>query len=247
MVGKYLESAWNIYKKNFLGVVGAHLLSLLTFFSIAITAFAVGIYIDGRSVAQNIYILEITWGIKMFLLGLLIAILVVIPIRTGIVGFYANLLANKKTSMDDMLSIAKKKWRESIGSSLITVILMLILSLILILPTAKVLETNIPVLRTSLFAEVIVIGLFGLLFSLKNQAIVLANSGAVESVRMSIKIVKASYLQFLMLSAVLLLASVLISSIPRIGAVINMALFPPIMELAYTAFYMDKAGKKKAR
>lgn len=256
MVSRYLGAAWGAYKKNAGTIIGANLLLLVIAFIILFataapfvsTLFELGFF-SGQAAPltdeQNALLANaIISNIGTFFIGMLALSVVGIALRTGLVGIYAAYLNKKKAGISEMFSIAKEKFWASLGSALIMMVIAVALIFLLTIPTSIAFVGNLNALRIAIAVELFALLLFMLLFSLRVQTIVVSGSSAWDSIKASASIVKANYAAVLWLTITLVILSLIMGKIPFIGFLISTLVVQPVLDLAYTALYMEKAGKK---
>jgi len=90
------------------------------------------------------------------------------------------------------------------------------------------------------FIGIIATLLIAPLFLFINQAIVINNSKAINSIKKSIKIGKKNYFQVLALMIIFALLGVASGLIPYIGTILNLFLIAPLGILSYTALYLRR-------
>jgi hypothetical protein len=262
MIARYISQSWEAYKKHFWQIIGA--LILISFITIGILV-ATGLPLLGKFIqyaAQNSaggsvpfsllaanFILDsgAQQFISLFMAGIVFSVIIGTVLEAGLVSMYADALRGKP-EIGTILSVARKKFWTIIGANAIVGLVILALFAALIVPWLfLVLSAGASSVYATLwfYAGLIIFTLAALFFSLVNQAVVIGDLRAVDSVRKSFSIVRQNYLQFLVLSLVLSLIASAISLIPAIGALISFFLMAPIAGLSYTAFYIEKAGFRK--
>lgn len=254
MVTQYISSAWSAYRKNFGAIIGANIVLLFIVFAILFASAApfvlalinAGLFSNSMaplSAEQNAQLIAaIGSNMAAFFIGIIIVAVAGTVLRTGLVGIYTDALRGKRTEIGTMLSVAKEKFWTSLGSSILVGIIVMVVAFLLIVPTSIAFAGNVPAGAFLIFVEVIVLVLFALLFALRNQAIVVNGLGAVDSVMASYNAVKSNYLEFLAITLTLIVVSLVVSFVPVLGMLLSMLVVQPVMELAYTDFYMKKAG-----
>lgn len=247
MAIRFISSAWGAYRKNFLAIISANIILLAVVLAIffaglmPLISSGMAAYAEGKIVPTQLFAL--TGSVLFFLGAIVVASVAALVLRTGIIGIYADALKGRKAEMETMFSLAKEKFWTAIGSSAIVCTIVIAIGLALIVPTAIILAGNIAAATLALLVEVIALVLFALLFSLRSPAIVVGNLNAVDSVKSSYAIVKANYLEFLSLTLILVVISIIVSVLPVLGVILSIFLVQPLMDASYTAFYMEKAGR----
>ena len=253
---EHIENAWNVYKKNFLTIIGAQMIAItivlgLLLFVIGGMALSASPFVAEDGTLSEEYAFQIITSPYFILAGILFIIttLVAIVLRAGLVGIYMDALGKKNVKIDTMFAVAKEKYKTVIGAQLFAVAILLVGGALLFFPTLYVLAGNMAMLDTVVTIEVIIFSLFALLFSLINQAVVVGGEKAIDAVRKSYAVVRGNYIQFLALVLVFFAADFAISYIPMVWIVISLLFIQPVSALAYTSFYMEcaKATKKKKK
>lgn len=267
MVTEYISQAWEAYKKSFWQIVGGMFLVMLITFGIIIigalpllasfiqyyggvsspTAAAFANFVSG-SAAQ----------IAIFIIGIIAASLAGFALNAGYVKMLADSLKGK-AEMGTIFSVARKKFWTILGADILTILIVFALALILLAPPFLVMVSASSAVSSGsavlavlgaliwFFAGFIILILASLPFALVDQAVVIGNYNAVDSIKKSFSIVKQDYLQFLLLVVILAVISGIASLIPVLGDLINIFAVSPLALLSYTIFYLAKTKKSKSK
>lgn len=270
MVTEYISEAWNAYRKNFWQIIGALALFFVIIFALIlasviplVAAFApmlnvmdANVTVQSVSGARSGAVLPAINPFMLVGIGILFfaVVLVIWALAAGLVRVFADALKGK-ARLEVMFSTARKKFWTVTAANIIVMLLLIplyILAFVLAGELAAPLFSSLYGLvpATTVFFEYLIlfmvpITLVTILFSLTNQAIVIDDCGAVDSVRKSFSVVKQNYLQFLGLVLVLIVITIMVSIVPILGSLINFAVMTPLTALSYTAFYINKSGKGK--
>lgn len=260
---KYIAGAWSLYKKHFRIILGAQLAYLAIILAVILAGIMPLVYalrsktfvvMEGggnpalaelvKQVA-NVAILE--KPLIIFAAAALIAIVAAIALATGRVGIYSDILRKRKSSVSIMFFVAKKKFWASLGSAVITGIIVLLAAAALAIATTPLAAAGTFAAALLVVLDLLALVLFSILFTLARQAIVIGNCTATESVAESYRVVKKNYLEFLCLVIAVAFLAAILSFLPVLGNILILFVVQPVAEIAYTAFYMDKAKRKAAR
>lgn len=256
MVTEFIENAWKAYRNNFWQIIGAIIiLGVIVFGIIFISLLPLlgfissGITTEISSQAISVFILQnlsslILYGL-VSLIGIIVAFIISIELSAGLIGVYRDALKGK-ADLKTMFSVAKEKFWTILGANLLAGLLVTGIFVLTLLP--GILLVNISSLSIVLFILGLITAiLLSLLFSLVNQAIVVDNEKAVNSIKKSYFVVRKNYLELLGLIIILVVISFVLSLIPLIGKVINWLLVTPVFGLAITSFYITKTKKVKKK
>lgn len=263
MVTEYIYQAWNAYRKNFWQVIGAlalflaitialifvSVLPLVASLSPALKAAAANIAIESISGMQtknallpavNPYLLA-AGGIM-----LIVAMLVIWALGAGLIRVFADALKGK-ARLEAMFSAARKKFWTVAAANLIVAVFVILLYAAALAVSLLLSGASSLLFMAYFFILMIPIVLAAILFSLANQAIVIDDCSAVDSIRKSVSIIRKNYLQFLGLVVLLILLTMLVSFVPILGSLINFFVMTPLTALAYTAFYMKNSRAERRK
>jgi|GEM_PF-3268849 len=262
MVAEYLSKSWNAYKKNFWQIIGGLLIITLVMFGIIIISVLPMIakligYLSASSNMQSAlfqFLMDggVQFSAALLVTGVIIALIISTALEAGLVKMFADALKGK-TEIRTMLSTAREKFWTILGANVLAGAIRLALFLALVFPPLMAIwyETvfnvsnpfYVPAIGTMLlfYGGLIIYMLLALPFTLVNQAVVVGNYRAVESVKKSFSIVKKNYLQFLGLTVLVSIIVLLVSLVPVLGSLANFFVVTPVAGLAYTAFYLAKA------
>ncbi len=257
MVTEYFNKAWAAYKNNFWQISGAMITFMfIILFFISIITFSLSIYTTPMTPENSHVIIKSVSGAAQIELRdtapapnplmllveialLLIMFLVTIALGAGIVRIYADALKGK-AKIKTMFTVAKQKFLTIVGAKII--VMLIVIPLYLLAFVISLLLSGTSELLAILYFMLLLIPImfFSILFSLTDQAVVIGNYSALESVKKSFNVVKSNYLEFLALILISIIILLIFSLIPFIGSFINFIAITPIIGIAYTAFYLDK-------
>jgi len=255
MCVEFIERAWNAYKRNFWQIVCAIILIYGILIGLAIVCFmplfgAILLSINiGVGNVQNILIQAITNPLVLFLtsLGLLVICIAGAELGAGLTKLYADALKGR-VNIEAMFFIIKKKfWTILLANFLRGLIIIGVFALLLSPYLIFLLTKSYYISAFFLIVGVASAFLLSLLFSLVNQAVVIDNFNAIESIKKSVEIIKSNYLQFLVLFSILMVLSLITSFLEWVGMLINLFLITPITMLSFTSFYLEKRKKPLKR
>lgn len=261
MVTKYISQAWNAYKKNFWQLAGALiLLVLIPIGIILLTALPLFWNImqfftsAGLQTIPKLGLIEFLLDsstqpfVGLFIVGVIFALIASIVLNAGFVRICADALKGR-AKIGTMFSIARKKFWTILGANILAGIIKLIFLLVFLVPPLLELFYKAFGVATLIwfFAGLMAFILLAIFFSLVDQAVVIGNFRAIDSVKKSFLVVKENYLQFLVLVALLSIITFLISSIPIAGLILTLFFVTPITLLSYTAFYLHKTKAQKIK
>ncbi len=259
----YIAGAWSLYKRHFRIIFGAQ----LAYLAIILAVILAGIMPLISALRSKTFVVMEGGGnpalaelvkqvadaailekpLIIFAVAVLIAIVAAIALAVGRVGIYSDILRKRKSSVSIMFSVAKKKFWASLGSAVITAVIVLLAAAALVIVTAPLAAAGTFVVELLLFLDILALVLFSILFNLTRQAIVIGNCTATESVIESYRLVKRNYPELLCLVAVVAFLAAILSFLPVLGNILILFVVQPVAEIAYTAFYMDKAKRKAVR
>lgn len=249
MVTEFIERAWNAYKKNFWQIVGATILLSAVVIGILIAGFLPLVFSGLFSISKFLTTTQFQWSSELitsvfiFFVAMVVAAILSIALGGGLVAVYMDALKGK-AKLQTMFSFARKKFFTILGANVLAGIIIAGMFLIAIAVAAAFTLINPLIFSIFFVLGLIATLLISLLFSLVNQAVVVDDKKAVDAVKKSIEVVKSNYLQFLALTIIIAVISIIISFVPYIGFVINWLAVAPIGGIAYTAFYLAKSKKK---
>ncbi len=265
MISEVLSKSWDAYKRNFWGFVGAILLvgiivgvlAVLSFIPLfmGLVKYADAFGSSSPSFSGFMSAVPLSW-LVISAAGFVLTIILSIALGAGLVKFSADALKGR-AEIGKIFSTAREKLWTVLGAHLLSWVVLIPLFLLLIAPPILLLASELPsmVVASSaqaaaalfpalawLLAGSFVYLLATLFFQLINQSVVVGNMKAVDSVRNSISVVSQNYLEFLGLVLILLLISFALGFVPYIGGLIRIFAILPLTLIAYTAFYIEKAG-----
>ncbi len=249
MVVEHIEKAWKAYTKNLWQVVGATLLMLVLVVGVVLIG-AVPLLFSGLltisevlTAAQLQLSASLVASIFIFFIAIIAAAILAIVLGGGLIAVYADALRGR-AELQTMFSVARKKFFRILGANVLAGLIIIgIYIMVFALSAAFSLISSVLFLAFFILSF-IAAALISILFSFVNQAVIIDNRKAVDSVKTSVKVVKLNYLQFLALTIVLAVMSVVVSFIPYLGFIINPFVVSPVSGIAYTAFYL---AKRKSR
>lgn len=268
MAVECLSKGWGAYRRNFWQIIGGLLIVALVMFGIIIiTGIPVFIKIislfAASSNAPSLMQILSDGGVQsllaLFAAGVVAAIIAGTALEAGLVKMYAGALKGK-AEIGTIFAVAREKFWTIIGANVLAGIIRIALFLVLVFPPLMAILISafnaasfqysyasppvfVPVIGTMLwfYGSLIIYMLLALPFTLVNQAVVVGNHRAVDSIKKSFSAVKRNYLQFLGLTVLVALISALVSLVPVLGSLANFFVVVPVAGLAYTAFYIAKA------
>lgn len=262
MVVEYLSKSWDAYRRNFWQIIGGLLIITLVMFGIIIVsalpliAKLIGYLSASSSVQSALFQFLMDGGVQfsaaLLVTGVIIALIISTVLEAGLIKMFADALKGK-AEIRTIFSTAREKFWTIIGANVLAALIRIVFFMVLLLPPLVMIMVSsfravsnplyVPGIGTMLwfYGGLIAYMLVVLPFTLVNQAVVVGNHRAVESVKKSFSVVKENYLQFLGLVVFVFLIAVLVSLVPVLGSLANFFVVTPIAGLAYTAFYLAKA------
>ncbi len=268
MVVEYLSKSWDAYRRNFWQIIGGLLLvALVTVGIILLTGMPLFInfiqYYSSSSIPSPSlagFLMDGTAQslIALFVAGVAVAIIAGTALEAGFVKMFADALKGS-AEIGTIISVAREKFWTIIGANVLAGIIRIALFIVLVLPPFlnflrySLFLTYMPYAPISditpiqlgmmlwFYGGLIIYMLLVLPFALVNQAAVVGNYKAVESIKKSFSVVKENYLQFLGLTVLVSLIALLVSLVPVLGSLAGFFVVTPVAGLAYTAFYLAKA------
>jgi hypothetical protein len=260
MVFGYIDKAWIAYKKNFWQIIIAIILQFLITAVPIIIGLLPWIFILPFSkitdlktlILSNLGILS--FSIVMFIAGCLVSVL----LNGGFIRMLYEALRGK-TKFETMLVTAKERFWTILGANLIVLLVLLsIIFAFLLVPIAVLTGFSVTSLSQSILLpylivifSIIVLGvivsvLFSIFFVFVNQAVVINNLNAVQSVKKSFDVSKKNYISILALFLIFFFFNAGLTNIlSLLGSVLIWFLTAPLLLLSYTAFYVDKIKKTR--
>lgn len=259
MVFEYMEKAWIAYKKNFWTILIAIILQILIPAVPIIIGLLPWIFIlpFSRIIDPSTLILSnlgiLSFSIVMFLVGLLTSVV----LNGGFVKMLQEALRGK-TKFETMLVTAKEKFWTILGANLIVLFIILFLVAILLIPIAVLTGfsfvqlssiSSLPylvVIFSVIVLDIIFLVLFSIFFLFVNQAVVIDNLNAFQSVKKSFEFSKKNYATILALFLIFFFLNMgLTNVLSLLGSILIWFLTSPLLLLSYTAIYLEKRKKAK--
>ncbi|MFZ3077415.1 MAG: hypothetical protein WA139_03110 [Candidatus Aenigmatarchaeota archaeon] len=262
MVTRYLSESWDAYKRNFWQIVGGLLIITLVMSGIIIVsalpivAKLIGYLSASSNVQSALFQFLMDGGVQfsaaLLVAGVIVALIISTALEAGFVRMLADALKGK-AEIGVMISTAREKFWTIIGANVLAGVARFALFLVFIFPPfMAIMYESVYNLSNYLYAPdigtmlwfyggLVIYMLLVLPFTLVNQAVVVGNHNAVDSVKKSFSVVKANYLQFLGLTVLVSLIAMLVAIVPVLGSLANFFVVTPVAALAYTAFYLAKA------
>ena len=257
MVIEHIEKSWAAYRKNFWPILTAMILQ----FILAGIPFLIGvlpwifIFLSSKGVDLSTLFLSnlgvLSFSVIMFIIGFLISI----ALTGGFVKMLYEALRGK-TKYGTMLKTAKEKFWTIIGANSLFILIFFVifiavfspLFLLAGFPALSVGGSSLAPLITIFLIVVlgsILLVLISIFFVFINQAIVIDNLKAVDSIGKSFEVSKKSYLTILGLMIIfILINSALTTIFSLIGSVLEAFVTTPLLLLSYTSVYLEKRRKK---
>jgi hypothetical protein len=267
MVTEYISQSLDAYKKNFWQIVGGLILILFISIGIIIVSglpllasfiqYYSGISSPTAATFAN-FILGSGAQTAVFVAGIIAASLASFALNAGYVKMLADALKGK-AEINTIFSVARKKFWTIIGANIIAGLIVLALALVLLAPPVISVASALSAVSNGsatlavlgslswFFAGLIIFVLAVLPFTLVEQAVVIGNYNAVDSVKKSFSVVKENYLQLLLLIIILVVISFIVSLVPAVGDLIGIFVVTPLTLLSYTVFYLAKTKKSKLK
>lgn len=193
-----------------------------------------------RAVSQKFSSLFTGFNIVGLIIGGIIFLVAAVVLGAGLVGVYYEAL-KKKARIKTMFRVAKEKFWTIIGANLLVGLIGIgLVGLLVILPLVLIFVINGFLAGVLTIVGGVALILIMILLSLVNQAIVIDDKKAVESVKESYRVVKSNYFSFLILVIILTVLSSVVSLIPWVGWLVQGLFIVPLMGLTYTSFYLGK-------
>jgi len=244
MIFEYVKTSWDAYKQNFMSFILASLIlwiipSVIALTGIGIVLGSVGISAFTEMFNQRIMLSRIVYFIPLMInmsvlsIFFIIAGLVYVFLLVGMFGMAAQSLRGK-TNFWTIFKFAKNKGLTGILAFVIIGIMSFFIFLIIVLG----LEIIFPFYGT--ITGIIIFSLVIILFSLTFPGIVLDNLNTLESIKISVNIVKRNYIEMLSLLLVYLALSILITFIPIVGLLIVAFVIFPMLCITLVVFYKKR-------
>ena len=244
MIFEYIKTSWDAYKQNFMSFIVAALIlwiipSVIALTGIGIVLGSVGISAFTEMFNQRIMLSRIVYFIPLMInmsvlsIFFIIAGLVYVFLLVGMFGMAAQSLRGK-TNFWTIFKFAKNKGLTGILAFVIIGIMSFFIFLIIVLG----LEIIFPFYGT--ITGIIIFSLVIILFSLTFPGIVLDNLNTLESIKISVNIVKRNYIEMLSLLLVYLALSILITFIPIVGLLIVAFVIFPMLCITLVVFYKKR-------
>jgi len=238
---QYIKAALDAYKRNVMPILASTLLMFFAMFALVVIALAPLGFTVIKSLAQGVAdqsTIMSTLMASMPTLGfaaifILLAVIVSISLTAGLTRVYAEALRGK-TSYKSMIDTAKEKWLTIIGANIIIAV---VISLVVV--ATALLSVSLGMLGTALLFGVI--ALLVVFFSYVNQAIVLNNLGAVQSVKFSYAFAKQNFKDTVLILIIFFAANFILEyALSWAGTVLNVFVLGPLTVIALTALYLDR-------
>jgi len=256
MVIEHIEKSWKAYRKNFWPIITAMILQ----FILAGIPFLIGvlpwifIYLSSGSVGITTLLLSnlgvFSFSVIMFIIGFLISI----ALTGGLVRMFYEALRGK-TKYETMLKTAKEKFWTIIGANSLYILIFIVLFIAVFFPLFAL--TGLSTFSggssfAMLITILLIVGLGSILlvlisifFVFINQAIVIDNLNAIDSIGKSFEVSKKSYLTILGLMIIfILIDSALTTLFSFFGSVLEIFVVSPLLLLSYTSVYLKNRRKK---
>lgn len=257
MVIEHIEKAWKAYRKNFWPIITALILQII----LAGIPFLIGvlpwifIVLFSKGVDTTTLFLSnlgaLSFSIVMFSIGFLISV----ALTGGFVRMLYEALRGK-TKYETMLKTAKEKFWTILGANSIFILIFFLLIVAIFFPLFTLtgfstmlsgtssLSLLITVFLIVAFGSILLI-LVGVFFIFINQAIVIDNLRAIDSIGRSFEVSKKSYLTIVGLMVIFILINSALSTIfSFIGSFLETFVTMPLLLLSYTSVYLKKRRKK---
>ncbi|NIO44677.1 MAG: hypothetical protein GTN36_03950 [Candidatus Aenigmarchaeota archaeon] len=257
MVIEHIEKSWKAYRKNFWPIITAMVLQFILVgipFLIGIIPW-VFIFLSYRTVDMITLLMSNLGALSFSLIMFAIGFLISIALTGGFVKMLYEALRGK-TKYETMLKTAKEKFWTIIGANSLFILILLVLFIAVFSPLfiltgfsttfsgAGSLTLLITIFSIATLGSILII-LVSIFFVFINQAIVIDNLNAIDSVNKSFEVSKKSYLTILGLMIIfILLNSALVNLFSFFGTVLEAFVVTPLLLLSYTSVYLEKRRKK---
>jgi hypothetical protein len=249
MVIEHFGRAWRAYKRNFGALVSANVLALAIYaiFSvIALTVFFAAMLSQLPVTSLMLLVARLfTTGLPYLLAAVIIFLFGVAILRIlqgGLLQVCADAL-RRKAKWRTMLKVAAARW----PAILLTEIALMFILIVLMAPTfilALLALWQRSLLLGVLALPALIIGLLVyLLFIFSLYAVVLDRTGVIKGICKSIRLVRANYLDVLILVILLILLQSVISLIPYMGWVISSIFVLPYILTVCASYYLSKTRR----
>lgn len=251
MISKFLKNAWEAYKGNFWTIIGSLFIFFVIVFGVILLAaspFIFSVLFFGNiptSSPQTIMSKFVTSDLSFFtsilvFVGIMIGGFIAVILSTGLVGIYYEAL-KEDAKVKTMFKVVKSKFWTILGAKVLYGLIVIGIFLGLIFPGMFLLFLQAKILGIISLIIGLIAGIFIIiLFMLIDQAIVIDDKKAIESIKKSYRVVKSNYLSFLAIWGIFIGLSLISGFVPFIGGLIQTFLIGPLMGLTFTSFYMDK-------
>ncbi len=249
MVTEFIGKAWKAYTKNFWQVVGATVLLLVLVAGVVLVGVVPLLFSGLLTISEVLTAAQfqlstgLVASIFIFFAAIIAAMILSVALGGGLVAVYADALRGK-AKFQTMFSVARKKFFRILGANALAGLIIIGIYIM-----AFALSAAFSLISSALFLAFFILSfiaaaLISILFSFVNQAVIIDNRKAVDSVKTSVRVIKSNYLQFLALIIVLSVITIIISFVPILGFVLNWLVVGPVSGIAYTAFYLAKRKRR---
>jgi len=244
MVLEYIQKSWEVYKENAMSFILAELIILIVAGIIALIGIGIIFGSVGISTlmkmtsSQNMLsrmasVVPLLVNLSVASIFFIITGLVWTFLKTGIYGMAAQALRGK-TKVETMFNVAKNKGLTGILACVIVGILALLMFSILVVGLGIIFPLS------GVIIGMIIFGLLMMLFSLIFPGVILDNLNAINSIKVSVSIVKKNYIEMLSLLLVYLVLSIVIIFIPILGPLIVNFVVSPMLYISLLIFYKKR-------
>jgi len=158
-------------------------------------------------------------------------------IMSGVIGMASEIAVKGKTHLSTMFLTGNKAWLRFLGATL-TIFVIVFIPFLIVLLAADNFVKNSSVLAQIVVLILLVLAmvLFFIFFALAPYLLVMKNLRVFASIKESFTLVKKNYVDFLLLTLIILVITIPISLIPYVGGVINILLLGPVQALVIVYF-----------
>ena len=158
-------------------------------------------------------------------------------IMSGVIGMVSEIAARGKTQLSTMFRTGGKFWLRFLGATLTIFIIVFVPFLIVLLAADNfVKDSSVIIQIVVLILLVLAMMLFFIFFALAPYLLVIRDLRVFASIKESFAFVKKNYIDFLLLTLIILVITIPISLIPYVGGVINILLLGPMQALVIVYF-----------
>lgn len=241
-VFNYIRRSWESYKENWMSFVVAELLVLIIVGIIALIG--IGIILSSAElsalillsprefISRIVSVLSLLEGVGKAFIFFVTSGLVWVFLKTGLYGMAAQALRGR-TRVNTMFKVARRMGLTGLLTCILVFIIGFFLMTILVLGLGFIFPGG-AVVGIILFLFMII------LFSLIFPGIVVDRLDVIETIVMSIKIVKKNYFEMLSLLSFYGILALVISLIPVLGTLIVIFVLTPMVWISLVMFYKRK-------